>query len=360
MTAAAAEVAVPVVVMVHLTTAALFSQPADCKSTGTAPAFKLKHRMSFSRAARFLTPKLQPGPGPGPGPGSYQPKLAATRPSAPAFSFCGRQSSRPAVQNPGTARRSKGVGYKRELEKVELDLCLVDQSESEKNVLLGSGGLAHVKLAKYAGHFVAAKLWWDREGLLPGQEAKDREALKQEAELLYRLDHPHIIKSFAIIEENGQVAGYLMELLRGSLHEAASKGRLSHELLRITVQQACKAFIYLHALPMAHCDVKESNFLLKSTGVHIMLADFDAAMELENEDQIVERLPACTLDFLLSGASATESYSPICQDAWPMSSNSGRSELGSPATSSTTSTTTSAATSSPPSSQPPPQPPFSS
>ena len=56
----------------------------------------------------------------------------------------------------------------------------------------------------------AAKLLrQDQTNLAPGQVAQDRKSLLAEANILQRLQHPHVVRVFAVVEENELVSGTL-------------------------------------------------------------------------------------------------------------------------------------------------------
>lgn len=152
---------------------------------------------------------------------------------------------------------------------------------------LGHGGLAMVSRTKWQGEEVAAKLWVNRPHLLPGQEVQDREALKAEAAKLHRLSHPNMVKVLAIVQDQGLVAGMLLELLGDSLQARCKTGDCAE--IRQACSDAAHGLAHMHARLLAHHDVNSRNIVKGKFG--FKLIDLDAALQMNNADATTSTKP---------------------------------------------------------------------
>ena len=96
----------------------------------------------------------------------------------------------------------------------------------------------------------------------------------KEAQLLWSLNHPHIVRVLDVFEENA-TAYYVMELVPGgSLKEMVfENGPLSEDVAEGYVRQVADALAYVHSRNTVHLDVKPSNILLRAPG-DVVLIDF--------------------------------------------------------------------------------------
>ena len=132
---------------------------------------------------------------------------------------------------------------------------------------LGRGGMAIVSKVRCNGLFRAAKLWRprQRQQLLPGQETKDRDALLAEAQKLHMLQHPNIVKIFAVVQKGEVVDGMLL-VPKFSAH------------LKTALQDTCRALMHLHLHLICHNDVKPQNVAVASKQSRVFkLIDMDAS-----------------------------------------------------------------------------------
>jgi WD40 repeat protein/transcriptional regulator with XRE-family HTH domain len=104
-----------------------------------------------------------------------------------------------------------------------------------------------------------------------------------EAQLVGRLEHPHIVPLYDYWREPG--AAYLvMRLLRGgSLHGRLQRGPLEPMLVARVLQQVGAALHAAHRQGVVHRDLKPANVLLDEEG-NAYLADFGIAKQLANPD----------------------------------------------------------------------------
>jgi DNA-binding XRE family transcriptional regulator len=105
-----------------------------------------------------------------------------------------------------------------------------------------------------------------------------------EAQLVARLEHPHIVPLYDYWREPGE-AYLVMRLLRGgSLQAKLKDGPLSLDLVASLLEQIGTALHTAHRAGVIHRDLKPANVLLDEDG-NGYLADFGIARNLNLEDQ---------------------------------------------------------------------------
>ena len=145
---------------------------------------------------------------------------------------------------------------------------------------VGRGGMATVYKAYQPSvdRYVAIKV-------LPSQLAESREfatRFQQEARIIAKLEHPHILPVFDYGESDG-VSYFVMRYMEaGTLKERMIEGRPlpMQEIDRLFTQLA-EALSYAHSHGVVHRDLKPANVLIDSQG-NIFLTDFGIAKLLES------------------------------------------------------------------------------
>ena len=145
---------------------------------------------------------------------------------------------------------------------------------------IGQGGMATVYKAYQPSmdRHVAIKV-------LPSQLAESKEFVKrfqQEARIIARLEHPHILPVFDYGESDG-IAYFVMRYLEaGTLKDrmVARRPLPLNEIDRIFTQLT-DALSYAHGHGVVHRDLKPANALVDSQG-NLFLTDFGIAKLLEN------------------------------------------------------------------------------
>jgi hypothetical protein len=142
---------------------------------------------------------------------------------------------------------------------------------------IGRGGTGAVWLGhdRLLGRQVALK----RLGLLPGAEETDQTRAEREAHLSARLNHPHVVAVFDVVDDHMSGDQWLvMEYVDGGtlsrlVHE---RGALAPEAAAPLLRQVADALIAAHAAGITHRDVKPSNILVDDRG-RAKLTDFGIA-----------------------------------------------------------------------------------
>ena len=145
---------------------------------------------------------------------------------------------------------------------------------------IGRGGMATVYKAYQSSvdRYVAVKV-------LPSQLAESREfatRFQQEARIIAKLEHPHILPVFDYGESDG-VAYFVMRYLEaGTLKDRMDAGRPLpvNEIDKLFTQLA-GALSYAHSHGVIHRDLKPANALIDSQG-NVFLTDFGIAKLLES------------------------------------------------------------------------------
>lgn len=153
--------------------------------------------------------------------------------------------------------------------------------------LIGQGGMSCVWLARDRR---LGKLWAIKE-IRPDatgpQDAANRQALVDEANLMKRLDHPAIPRVVDIIDEDGTIF-VVMDYVEGRSLSAVMAEReapFEQEQVIDWGLQLCDVLGYLHSIappagqPVLYRDLKPSNVILREDG-SIRLIDFGIACEL--------------------------------------------------------------------------------
>ncbi len=140
---------------------------------------------------------------------------------------------------------------------------------------VGRGGMGAVWLGidKVLGRQVALK----RLGLAPGVGTPDLERAEREARLAARLNHPHVVAIFDLVQEDRD-HWLVMEYVEGmTLAELVRRdGSLTPDEAAPLLRQAAEALAAAHEAGIVHRDVKPSNILVSSEG-QVKLSDFGIA-----------------------------------------------------------------------------------
>jgi len=149
---------------------------------------------------------------------------------------------------------------------------------------IGRGGMGVVYEAEQPAlnRHVALKL-------LPALAAGDPEhqrRLRDEAQALAQLEHPHIVPVYDVGEQDGQPY-FSMQLIRGTnLAERLASGPMPQRAAAELLLPVCRAIEAAHRRGVIHRDLKPSNILLDAEG-RPLVADFGLARFVSQEPTTV-------------------------------------------------------------------------
>jgi eukaryotic-like serine/threonine-protein kinase len=172
---------------------------------------------------------------------------------------------------------------------------------------IGRGGMGAVWLGRdtVLGRVVALK----RVGLMPGAESPDLQRAEREARLAARLNHPHVVAVFDLVEDGGET-WLVMEYVEGATLSALVQrdGPLALDDAALLLRQAADALAAAHAAGIVHRDVKPSNMLV-SPAAQVKLTDFGIARAQADatltRTGLVTGSPAYLAPEVASGGTAT-------------------------------------------------------
>nr|CAH7733888.1 unnamed protein product [Callosobruchus chinensis] len=136
---------------------------------------------------------------------------------------------------------------------------------------IGKGNFAVVKLAKHriTKTEVAIKII-DKSQL----DAGNLQKVYREVDIMKRLDHPHIIKLYQVMETKNMIYLVSEYASQGEIFDYIARyGRMTEDQSRIKFWQILSAVEYCHNRNIVHRDLKAENLLLDSNN-SIKIADF--------------------------------------------------------------------------------------
>jgi uncharacterized protein YecT (DUF1311 family) len=151
---------------------------------------------------------------------------------------------------------------------------------------IGRGATALVYLARdrVAGTLVAIKA-------IRGEFAQDPEVagrFEREARTAAALDHPNIVRIFAVARLEGRALAIVMQYVPGGTLREALRARpqLTFEEAERVLRDMAAALAYARANGVVHRDVKPENIFLEEGTGRALLSDFGIARSLESDHQL--------------------------------------------------------------------------
>ncbi|HLG64988.1 MAG TPA: serine/threonine-protein kinase [Ktedonosporobacter sp.] len=152
--------------------------------------------------------------------------------------------------------------------------------------LLGKGGFADT----YLGEHIHLKTFAAIKVLQTLLGQPETEAFHNEAHIIARLNHPHIIHILEFEMENHTPYIIMEYAPNGTLRQRCPRGsRLSPTTVLTYVKQIAAALQYAHQQKLVHRDVKPENMLLGRDG-KVLLSDFGVAVIAQTQAQNLENI----------------------------------------------------------------------
>ncbi len=149
---------------------------------------------------------------------------------------------------------------------------------------LGKGGFGEVwKVIHKKTHNVYVIKVIDKKNII---EQKLVEQMNREIEIMYKIDHPHIVKLVNHFEDDSKFYLILHYASKGQLYSLLKKqGKFDESTTAQFIRETIEAVKYLHSFdpPIIHRDIKPENLLLDEN-MRIKLADFGWSNFKEDED----------------------------------------------------------------------------
>src|SRR5713226_6698268 len=160
--------------------------------------------------------------------------------------------------------------------------------------LLGRGGFAEV----YLGEHVYLKRRAALKVLHTSLADEDIDPFLAEAQLLARLNHPHIVRVHDFAVEEGTPFLAMDYALHGTLRQRHPRGScLSLATTVAYVKQVAAALQYAHTHQVIHRDVKPENMLV-GTNQEVLLSDFGISLFTPSPEQLSTQNMAGTLSYM--------------------------------------------------------------
>ena len=150
---------------------------------------------------------------------------------------------------------------------------------------LGEGGMGVVYRARDVRLDQPRAVKIIRRGPFSGQEAQDR--FNREAKAAARLDHPGVVRVYALGEHEGILYICMEYLEGGNLHVHLRHGPLEVRAAAELVRRLALAVQHAHEHKVLHRDLKPLNVLLTTEGVP-KVADFGLAKLLDADDGLTQ------------------------------------------------------------------------
>jgi len=181
----------------------------------------------------------------------------------------------------------------------------------EKIKPLGSGSYATVFKAKSKANNneVAIKLILRRD-----IKGKEEQRLHTEAQIMLKVDHPHVVKCYEIYQDEETLNFVLEYVATGDLFEhVTTVGHFSEVTTSSLIGQLLSALEYLHSIGISHRDLKVENILCRNDGNSLFILVADFGLSKQNSEGLMTQVGS--LEYAAPEIFLSKPYNNKC-DVW--------------------------------------------
>eukprot|EP00434_Breviolum_minutum_P038419 symbB.v1.2.034079.t1/scaffold4334.1/size41036/2 len=200
---------------------------------------------------------------------------------------CSPSSEEMALRSNGNSLRPKSrTDLRQRLIDLEFNKNIEERYEIEKTKL-GEGGFGTVSRARDKATNVRRAV-----KLIMKAHVQNVDLLRKEIEITQKLDHPNIVRLFAVYEDHCSL--YLvMELCEGGelFDRLVEEKYLTEPIVKKVMKQVFSSIAYCHAKDIVHRDLKPENYILLSNckavdQTPVKLIDFGLATRCGDSEQV--------------------------------------------------------------------------
>nr|XP_057904883.1 myosin light chain kinase, smooth muscle isoform X2 [Doryrhamphus excisus] len=186
---------------------------------------------------------------------------------------------------------------------------VTDHYDVQEKLGMGKFGLVFKLRHKESGRVCAGKFY-------KGRRTKEREAARNEIELMNKLHHPKLVCCLAAYDHKPEMVMVMEFIAGGELFERIVDDSFEHtEPASVRyMQQILQGVSFMHRQSIVHLDLKPENIVcVDTTGTAIKIIDFGLATQLDNRSPL--RVMQGTPEFV---APEVINYEPVClaTDMW--------------------------------------------
>ncbi|XP_049601404.1 myosin light chain kinase, smooth muscle [Syngnathus scovelli] len=222
--------------------------------------------------------------------------------------------SEPGPASPGVTMEFEAAhGEEEEIPEVFVSIDtahkVTDHYEVQEKLGMGKFGLVFKLKHRFSGRVCAGKFY-------KGRRTKEREAARQEIELMNKLHHPKLVRCLAAYDHKPEMVMVMEFIAGGELFERIVDDSFEHtETASVRyMQQILQGVSFMHQQLIIHLDLKPENIVCVDTsGTAVKIIDFGLATQLDGKTDL--RVMQGTPEFV---APEVINYEPVslATDMW--------------------------------------------